>query len=326
MPKAIQISKFGGPEVLELKEINLPKLGPKEVLLKNSSIGLNFIDTYHRSGLYPLNLPSGIGVEGSGVVIETGSDVKLFKIGDRVAYSSMPIGAYSEMHIMPEEKLVSVPNDISHEIASSMLLKGMTCEYLLHRTYKVTSKDTVLFHAAAGGVGQIFCQWAKKIGCKLIGTVGSDEKIEIAKKNGCDYVINYTTENFAKKTLEITDGKGVDVVYDGVGEKTFEGSIETLKVRGMFVTFGNASGPIKTIELKKHIAPKAIFITRPSVFPYTSTREELEMSAKMVFEAFKDKKINIKIVKKYSLGESRLAHEDLEARKLLGPAVILTEI
>ena len=271
-------------------------------------------------------MPSGIGVEGSGVVVETGSDVKLFKIGDRVAYSSMPIGAYSEIHIMPEEKLVSVPNDISHEIASSMLLKGMTCEYLLHRTYKVTSKDTILFHAAAGGVGQIFCQWAKKIGCKLIGTVGSEEKIEIAKKNGCDHVINYTTDNFAKKTLEITDGKGVDVVYDGVGEKSFEGSIETLKVRGMFVTFGNASGPIKTIELKKHIAPKAIFITRPSVFPYTSTREELEMSAKMVFEAFKDKKINIKIVKKYSLGESRLAHEDLEARKLLGPAVILTEI
>ena len=174
MSKAILISKFGGPEVLELKEINLPKLGPKEVLLKNSSIGLNFIDTYHRSGLYPLNLPSGIGVEGSGVVVETGSDVKLFKIGDRVAYSSMPIGAYSEMHIMPEEKLVSVPNDISHEIASSMLLKGMTCEYLLHRTYKVTSKNTVLFHAAAGGVGQIFCQWAKKIGCKLIGKVGSE--------------------------------------------------------------------------------------------------------------------------------------------------------
>ncbi len=291
MTKSIQIESFGGPEVLKLKEINLPKLNPNEVLIKNKSIGLNFIDTYHRSGIYPIPLPSGIGLEAAGIIEDIGKNVNLFKIGDKVTHASMPIGAYSEQQILPQEKLVKVPNEISFEIASAITLKGMTCEYLLHRAYSVKKSDTILFHAAAGGLGQIFCQWARTIGCTIIGTVGSEEKIKIAKENGVNHVINYSKEDFSKKVLEITNGKGVDVVYDGVGKKTFEGSLTCIKLRGMFITFGNASGPIKNIDVKKHMAPKAIFITRPSVLPYTATREELELSAETVFSTIKKNKI-----------------------------------
>ena len=316
MTKSIQIESFGGPEVLKLKEINLPKLNPNEVLIKNKSIGLNFIDTYHRSGIYPIPLPSGIGLEAAGIIEDIGKNVNLFKIGDKVTHASMPIGAYSEQQILPQEKLVKVPNEISFEIASAITLKGMTCEYLLHRAYSVKKSDTILFHAAAGGLGQIFCQWARTIGCTIIGTVGSEEKIKIAKENGVNHVINYSKEDFSKKVLEITNGKGDDVVYDGVGKKTFEGSLTCIKLRGMFITFGNASGPIKNIDVKKHMAPKAIFITRPSVLPYTATREELELSAETVFSAIKNNKININIFKKYQLSEARKAHEELESRIL----------
>jgi NADPH2:quinone reductase len=323
MTKSIQIESFGGPEVLKLKEINLPKLNPNEVLIKNKSIGLNFIDTYHRSGIYPIPLPSGIGLEAAGIIEDIGKNVNLFKIGDKVTHASMPIGAYSEQQILPQEKLVKVPNEISFEIASAITLKGMTCEYLLHRAYSVKKSDTILFHAAAGGLGQIFCQWARTIGCTIIGTVGSEEKIKIAKENGVNYVINYSKEDFSKKVLEITNGKGVDVVYDGVGKKTFEGSLTCIKLRGMFITFGNASGPIKNIDVKKHMAPKAIFITRPSVLPYTATREELELSAETVFSTIKNNKININIFKKYQLSEARKAHEELESRILTGPSVLI---
>jgi NADPH2:quinone reductase len=323
MTKSIQIESFGGPEVLKLKEINLPKLNPNEVLIKNKSIGLNFIDTYHRSGIYPIPLPSGIGLEAAGIIEDIGKKVNLFKIGDKVTHASMPIGAYSEQQILPQEKLVKVPNEISFEIASAITLKGMTCEYLLHRAYSVKKSDTILFHAAAGGLGQIFCQWARTIGCTIIGTVGSEEKIKIAKENGVNHVINYSKEDFSKKVLEITNGKGVDVVYDGVGKKTFEGSLTCIKLRGMFITFGNASGPIKNIDVKKHMAPKAIFITRPSVLPYTATREELELSAETVFSTIKNNKININIFKKYQLSEARKAHEELESRILTGPSVLI---
>lgn len=323
MTKSIQIESFGGPEVLKLKEINLPKLNPNEVLIKNKSIGLNFIDTYHRSGIYPIPLPSGIGLEAAGIIEDIGKNVNLFKIGDKVTHASMPIGAYSEQQILPQEKLVKVPNEISFEIASAITLKGMTCEYLLHRAYSVKKSDTILFHAAAGGLGQIFCQWARTIGCTIIGTVGSEEKIKIAKENGVNHVINYSKEDFSKKVLEITNGKGVDVVYDGVGKKTFEGSLTCIKLRGMFITFGNASGPIKNIDVKKHMAPKAIFITRPSVLPYTATREELELSAKTVFSTIKNNKININIFKKYQLSEARKAHEELESRILTGPSILI---
>ena len=323
MTKLIEITEFGNPSVLKIVNKDTPKLQPNEVLVENKSIGLNFIDTYHRSGLYPIPLPSGIGLEAAGEIKEVGADVKLFKVGDRVSHASMPIGAYAEHQVMPEAKLVKVPDEVSFEDAGAITLKGMTCEYLLHRAYQVKKEDTILYHAAAGGVGQIFCQWARAIGCTLIGTVGSDEKIEIAKKNGCDHVINYSTQDFAKEVLEITNGKGVDAVYDGVGLKTFEKSLEAIKLRGIFLSFGNASGMVATIDVKKHLAPKAVFFTRPSVLPYTATRPELELSADRVFSAMKDGKIKINISHKYSLDEAQKAHEDLHARKLLGPAILV---
>jgi len=323
MTKLVEITEFGDPSVLKIVNKDTPKLQPNEVLVENKSIGLNFIDTYHRSGLYPIPLPSGIGLEAAGEIKEVGTDVKLFKVGDRVSHASMPIGAYAEHQVMPEAKLVKVPDEVSFEDAGAITLKGMTCEYLLHRAYQVKKEDTILYHAAAGGVGQIFCQWARAIGCNLIGTVGSDEKVEIAKKNGCDHVINYSTQDFAKEVLDITNGKGVDAVYDGVGLKTFEKSLEAIKLRGMFLSFGNASGMVATIDVKKHLAPKAVFFTRPSVLPYTATRPELELSADRVFSAMKNGEIKINISHKYSLDEAQKAHEDLHARKLLGPAILI---
>ena len=228
--RAAEINKTGGPEVIEIKDIKLddPKSG--EVTIKNEAIGLNYIDTYHRSGLYPVQLPSGIGLEGAGIIEKIGPEVKDFEVGDRVAYASMPIGSYSTHRIFPTKKLIRVPSEIDLENVVTLMTKGFTVFYLLHKTYPVKSGDTILFHAAAGGVGQIFCQWAKSLCCTVIGTVGSDEKISIAKANGCDHVINYSKENFAEKVKEITNGVGVPVVYDGVGKKTFDGSIECLKV------------------------------------------------------------------------------------------------
>jgi len=321
--KAVTISKNGGPEVLEIKDIKLedPKSG--EVLIKNEAIGLNYIDTYHRSGLYPVELPSNIGMEGAGVIEKIGLDVKDFKVGERVAYASMPIGSYSTHRIFPTKKLVKVPDEIELENVVTLMTKGLTVFYLLHKTYIVKSGETILYHAAAGGVGQIFCQWAKSLGCKVIGTVGSDEKIEIAKANGCTHVINYSKENFAEKVKEITNGVGVPVVYDGVGKKTFDGSIECLKIRGTMVSFGNASGPLDPCNVTKSLAPKGLYLTRPSIAHYTTTREELDEAAKKVFEMFKTKKFSLKIFKKYSLSEIQIAHKDLENRKILGPAVII---
>ncbi len=321
--KAIRFEKFGGPEVLELKDIEIGKPGPKEVLVKNLSIGLNFIDVYHRTGLYPLELPSGIGLEASGIVEEIGTDVSLLKVGDRVSHASAPISGYSEKQIMPEEKLVIVPKGISDEVASCILLKGITSEYLLHRSYAAKKGDKVLFHAAAGGVGQILCQWANALGCEVIGTVGSEEKVEIAKKNGCHHVINYTEKNFANEVEKIVGKNGIDVVYDGVGAKTFEGSIECLKIRGMMVAFGNASGYVHTIDVKKHINAKGLFFTRPSIMHYTITRKELEDSASKVFDAVISGKVKVEISKKYKLSDAQQAHIDLENRILKGPAVII---
>ena len=321
--KAVIINKTGGPEVLELKDIKLedPKSG--EVLIKNEAIGLNYIDTYHRSGLYPVELPSNIGIEGAGLIEKVGSDVNKFNVGDRVAYASMPIGSYSTHRIFPTKKLVKVPEGIELENVVTLMTKGITVFYLLHKTYPVRSGETILFHAAAGGVGQILCQWAKSLGCKVIGTVGSDEKIKIAKENGCDHVINYSKENFAEKVKEITNGDGVPVVYDGVGKKTFDGSIDCLKVRGTMVSFGNASGPLDPCNVTKSLAPKGLYLTRPSIAHYTTTREELDEAANKVFEMFKTKKFNLKIFKKYSLSEVVSAHKDLESRKITGPAVII---
>ena len=321
--KCVVIDKTGGPEVLEIKDIKLedPKSG--EVLIKNKAIGLNYIDTYHRSGLYPVELPSNIGIEGAGIIEKVGPDVENFQVGDRVAYASMPIGSYSTHRIFPTKKLVKVPNEIELENVVTLMTKGFTVFYLLHKTYIVKSGDTILFHAAAGGVGQIFCQWAKSLGCVVIGTVGSDEKIEIAKANGCAHVINYSKENFAEKVKEITNGKGVPVVYDGVGKKTFDGSIECLKTRGMMVSFGNASGPLDPCNVTKSLAPKGLYLTRPSIVHYTSTKEELDEAANKVFEMYISKKFTLNIFKKYPLSDIVNAHKDLEARKILGPAVII---
>ena len=321
--KAIQISKNGGPEVLELKDISLNKPNADEVTIEHKAIGLNYIDTYHRSGLYPLNLPSGIGAEGAGIIIETGSDVKDFKVGDRVSYAGTPLGAYSTHRNYPIKNLVKIPDSIDFKVAATLMTKGLTTFYLLHKTYPVKKGETVLFHAAAGGVGQIFGQWAKSLGCEVIGTVGSDDKIQKAKGNGYDHLINYNKENFAKKVLDITNGNGVPVVYDGVGKNTLEGSLECLSIRGMMVSFGNASGPLSDINVPKLIQPKGLYLTRPSMQQYLSTKEEIDEASKVLFEKVTSGKVKIEIFKEYKLENTIDAHKDLEGRKILGPAVII---
>ena len=321
--KAIQISKNGGPEVLELKDISLEKPTAEEVTIEHKAIGLNYIDTYHRSGLYPLKLPTGIGAEGAGIITEVGSNVKDFKTGDRVSYAGAPLGSYSTHRNYPTKNLVKVPDNISFKVAATLMTKGLTTFYLLHKTYPVQKGETVLFHAAAGGVGQIFCQWAKSLGCKVIGTVGSDDKIKKAKSNGYDHIINYNKENFAKKVLEITNGKGVPVVYDGVGKNTLEGSLECLSIRGMMVSFGNASGPLSEINVPKLIQPKGLYLTRPSMQQYLSTKEELDEGSKILFEKISSGKVKVEIFKKYKLEDVKQAHIDIESRKIIGPAVIV---
>ena len=322
MSKSVIIKKHGGPEVLEISDINVGSPSKDEIKIKNHAVGLNFIDTYHRSGLYPINLPSGIGMEGSGIIEEVGSNVKNFTSGDRVAYASQPLGAYSEIRNIPSKIAIKVPEGISYKVAASVMTKGLTTHYLLHKTYVPGASETILFHAAAGGVGQIFCQWAKSLGCTIIGTVGSKEKVIIAKKNGWDFVINYKDENFEKKVKEITNGKGVDVVYDGVGKDTFVGSINSLKVRGMMVSFGNSSGPLDPINVPKYIQPKSLFFTRP-VLGHHSESNELEDAGKILFEKIKFGKVKISIFKEYLLSEAKQAHQDLEGRKIIGPAILV---
>ena len=323
MTRVVKIEKTGGPEVLKFETIELGAPGPEEVLIEHKAIGLNFIDTYHRSGLYPLELPSGIGGEASGIIKKVGSKVKDFSVGDSIAYAGVPLGSYSSERIYPIKNLVKIPDGINFDIAATLMTKGLTTYYLLYKTYSVSSNETILFHAAAGGVGQIFCQWAKSLGCKVIGTVGSDEKISIAKKNGCAFVINYSREDFPKKVFEITKGKGVPVVYDGVGKNTFEGSIECLKTRGMMVSFGNSSGPVINIDVKKMIQPKGLYFTRPSMGQYLGSKDEIGEGADKLFENIKLGKIKIEIFKKYKLEEAVQAHKDLESRKITGPAIIV---
>jgi len=323
MARVVKIEKNGGPEVLEVKNVDTRDPRPDQVLIEQKAIGLNYIDTYHRTGSYPLPLPTGIGLEGAGIIKKIGSKVKDLSVGDLVAYAGVPLGAYADERVYPADKLVKLPNGITQEIAACIMTKGLTSYYLLYKTFPVKSHDTVLFHAAAGGVGQIFCQWAKSLGCKVIGTVGSDEKISIAKKNGCDLVINYSKENFSEKVKDFTKGKGVPVVYDGVGEKTFEQSIACLKNTGTFVSFGNSSGPVKSVDVKKHIAPKSLFFTRPTLGHYFPNKEILRESAEILFNQIKYGKVKIKIFKKYNLEEVVQAHKDLEARKIIGPAIII---
>ena len=322
MTQVVKIEKTGGPEVLKFETIKLGEPNPDEVLIEHKAIGLNFIDIYHRSGLYPLELPSGIGGEGSGIIKKIGSKVKDFSVGDRVAYAGVPLGAYSSERNYPTKNLVKIPNDISFDIAATLMTKGLTSYYLLYKTYPVSANETILFHAAAGGVGQIFCQWAKSLGCKVIGTVGSVEKINLAKKNGCDFVINYSEENFPKRVLEITKGKGVPVVFDGVGKNTFEDSIECLKTRGMMISFGNSSGPVTNIDVRRMIQPKGLYFTRPVMGQYLGTKDEIKEGAEKLFEKIQTGKVKIEIFKKYKLEDAIQAHKDLGARKIIGPAII----
>ena len=307
MSKSIIIKKNGGPEVLEIAEVKIGSPGPHEIKIKNLAIGLNYIDTYHRSGLYPLTLPSGIGLEGAGKVIEIGSNVKIFNIGDDIAYASTPIGAYAEERIIPEKIAVKIPEGITHKIAATLMTKGLTTNYLLSKTYNVKAGETVLFHAAAGGVGQIFGQWANSIGAKAIGTVGSDEKIKIAQENGYQHVINYSKENFV----------------DEVMKKTFKGSIECLMPKGILVSFGNASGPLDPVNVPKDIQSKSLFLTRPTIGHYFTNQEELQEGADTIFEKIKFGKVKIRIYKEYKLTDAKKAHEDLEARKITGPAILI---
>ena len=321
--KAVEISKNGGPEVLEVKNISLNKPGIDEVTIEHKAIGLNYIDTYHRSGLYPLKLPTSIGAEGAGIITSIGSNIKDFKIGDRVSYAGTPLGSYSTHRNYPTKNLMKVPDNIDLEIAATLMTKGLTTFYLLHKTYPAKSGQTILFHAAAGGVGQIFGQWAKTLGCIVIGTVGSDEKIQKAKAYGYDHVINYNKENFSEKVLEITEGRGVPVVYDGVGKSTLEGSLACLCIRGMMVSFGNASGPLSPIDVPKLLQPKGLYFIRPAMQQYLSTRDEINEASKVLFEKISSGKVKIEIFKKYKLDNIIEAHKDLESRKILGPAIIV---
>jgi NADPH2:quinone reductase len=323
MPKSIIIKKNGGPEVLELQEVTIGSPGPNEIKVTNHAIGLNYIDTYHRSGLYPLKLPSGIGLEAAGKVEEIGSNVKEFNIGDNIAYASIPLGAYSQQRIIPSKIAVKVPDGITYKQAATLMTKGLTTHYLICKTYILKAGETVLFHAAAGGVGQIFAQWANSIGAKVIGTVGSDEKIKIAEENGYAHVINYTKDDFVKKVMEITNNEGVPAVFDGVGKNTFKGSLACLKTRGMMVSFGNASGPLDPVNVPKDIQPKGLYLTRPSIAQYFTNRKELQAGADAVFEKVKFGKIKVRISKEYNLMDAKQAHEDLEARKLNGPAILI---
>ena len=321
--KAVKIQKAGGPEVLKLEEITLGKPSNDEVLIEHVAIGLNYIDTYHRSGLYPLKLPSGLGMEASGIIKEIGPNVSNFSVGDKIAYAGQPLGGYSTHRIYPTKNIVKVPENIDLNIAGTLMTKGLTAFYLLYKTYPVKAGETILFHAAAGGVGQILCQWANSLGVKVIGTVGSDEKIDLAKKYGCEEVINYSKEDFAKKVLEITNGKGVPVVYDGVGKATFEKSCECLQVRGTMISFGNASGALDPIDVPKILQPKGLYFTRPSMQQYLRTIEEINEAANSLFEQVGSGKIKIEIFKKYKLNEIEKAHQELESRKIIGPAVII---
>ena len=323
MPKAVRFHKTGGPEVLVYEDITVGDPGPNEARVRNTAIGVNFIDTYHRSGLYPLPLPSGVGSEAAGVVEAVGAGVTWVKPGDRVGYAGGPPGSYSENRIVPADRLVKVPEGISDQQVAAMMLKGMTTQYLIRRTFKVQPGQTVLFHAAAGGVGLIACQWLKALGVTVIGTVGSDEKAKLAKAHGCDHPIVYTRENFVERVKEITGGKKVPVVYDSVGKDTYMGSLDCLQPLGMLVMFGNGSGPVPPFDLGLLAQKGSLYITRPTLMTYTAKREDLEATAKELFDVVKSGKVKIEVNQTYALKDAQQAHRDLEGRKTTGSTVLL---
>ncbi|MEX0164321.1 NADPH:quinone reductase [Pseudomonas brassicacearum] len=324
MAKRIQFSSHGGPEVLEYVDYSPAELGPQQVCVSNKAIGLNFIDTYYRSGLYPPPaLPSGLGAEGAGVVEAIGSDVTRFKVGDRVAYGSGPLGAYSDVHVLPEANLVHLPESISFEQAAGVMLKGLTVQYLLRQTYELKGSETILFHAAAGGVGSLACQWAKALGVKLIGTVSSPEKAAIAKSHGAWETIDYSKENVAQRVLELTDGKKVPVVYDGVGKDTWLTSLDSVAPRGLVVSFGNASGAVEGVNLGILAAKGSLYVTRPTLATYANNAENLQRMADELFAMIASGKLKVDINQRYPLAEAAKAHTELSARRTTGSTILL---
>lgn len=322
MTKAIRFHQTGGPEVLSWDDIEVGDPGPGEIRVRHTVVGLNYIDTYHRSGLYPLPLPSGIGMEGAGVVEAVGSDVSSVSEGDRVAYAAGPPGSYAEARVIEAAKVVKVPDGVDDQTAAAMMLKGLTAQYLIRQIHKVQAGETILIHAAAGGVGLIVCQWAKHLGATVIGTVGSNEKAELAKAHGCDHAIVYTRENFKDRVKEITEGAGVNVVYDSIGKDTFMDSLDCLKPLGMMVTFGNATGPVDPFPPGMLGQKGSLFLTRPTLFTYMAKREDLMAMAGELFDVVSSGVVKIEINQTYDLKDAAQAHADLEARKTTGSTIL----
>ena len=324
MPKAIRIHQTGGPDAMQWEDVEVGAPGPGEIRIRHEAVGLNYIDVYFRTGLYPApSLPFSPGLEGAGIVEALGEGVGSLAVGDRVAYAAPPVGAYAQERLMPAEKVVKVPAGIDARQAAAMMLQGMTVEYLLRRTCPVRSGDTILFHAAAGGVGLIACQWAKHLGATVIGTVGSDEKAELARAHGCDHTIVYTRENFTERVRELTNGAGVPVVYDAVGRDTFEGSLDCLRPRGMLVSFGQSSGKVDPFDVGILSAKGSLYITRPTLMTYTASRADLEDSAQALFDVVGSGAVRITVNQTFPLAEAANAHRALESRRTTGSTVLM---
>ncbi|MBH21613.1 MAG: quinone oxidoreductase [Rhodobiaceae bacterium] len=320
--RKIILNETGDAEQMELTEVEIPSASTDQVLVKHAAIGINFIDIYQRSGLYPLNLPSGLGLEASGVVESVGELVKNFKVGDRVCYCNGPVGAYAEFNLVPESLLVHLPNEIDFDVIAGGFLKGLTAYFLLHDVYEVAKGQKILFHAAAGGVGSIATSWAKSMGALVIGTVGSEKKLDYAKSNGCDFVINYNTTSFKDKVDEITNSEGVTVVYDSIGKNTIEDSMDVLEKRGLLVSFGNASGVPEPINILDLMKKGSIYVTRPTLFDYVKTRDQLEKASSSFFDALINKKVSIDIQQEFSLENIADAHNSLTRRETMGATII----
>ncbi len=323
MTKAIRFEKTGGPEVLQWVDVEVGEPGKGEIRVRHHAVGLNFIDVYFRTGLYPMPLPGGLGMEGAGEVTAVGEGVSGFSVGDRVAYASRPPGAYAQERVMATTYVVRLPDEISYEDGASIMLQGLTAQYLLRRTYRVKPGDTILIHAAAGGVGMLACQWAKSLGATVIGTVGSEEKAALAKAHGCDYPIIYTKEDFTKRVREITNGAGVPVVYDSIGVDTYTASLDCLAPLGMFVSFGNTSGPVPPIDSSELAGRGSLYFTRPTLFSYIAKRSDLDDMAADLFSMITSGKVKTNVRQRYALSDAAKAHEDLEARRTTGSTVLL---
>ena len=323
MPHAIRIHQQGGPEVMQWEEVTLGDPGPGQARVRHTAVGVNYLDTYHRSGLYKLSMPSGLGSEGAGIVEAVGPGVTEFKPGDRVAYQGGAPGSYADVRVMPIDRLVKLPEGISERTAATLMLKGLTTQYLFRQTYPLKAGETILFHAAAGGVGLIACQWARALGVTMIGTVGSDEKAKVAKEHGCTHTIVYTQEDYVARVKELTGGKGVPVVYDGVGKAMFPSSLDCLQPRGLYVNFGNASGPVPPVDLLMLTAKGSLYVTRPTLVTYTSTRPALLAMAEEMFALVKAGKIVNEARQTYALKDAAQAHRDLEARKTTGSTLLI---